>query len=150
MHKITMLALLALWVGCGGGQKPDGLSKSGGPTEYAPLPDDDAAKGESTAANEQPPASEASEDGAATNEVKKAPTDEQKKLLEQAEADLSSMVDRICACPDKKCLEALQVEFQSFGSKYRELEDVQIPKDTLSRMMQLGQRVTECTQKIGS
>lgn len=146
MLKITTLLLLSICVACGGGQKPDGTNSERS-NELAPLPGENA---QAETASGAPAAKDdsAKSDAQKLNEGKKPPTDEQKQLLAQAEADLGSMVEKICACKDKPCLEALQTEFQSFGVKYKSLEDIQIPEDVVERMMLLGQRVTECTKKI--
>jgi hypothetical protein len=139
MMKITTVVVVLISLGCGGGQKSDTAKEAKYPLRDSEAP---AQAGDPQPQAETPPAR------ANASEGKTAPTDAQSALLEQAEADLLGMVEKICACPDKACLEALEAEFESFGAKYRDLENVQIPQEVMNRMMQLGQRVSECTQKI--
>jgi len=144
MLKLTTVVLLSISLGCGGGQKSD--SQPGQTTEHAPLPDSDA-PAPAAAAEMEAPATGSPED---INAGKADPTPEQVALMKEAETDLAGIVDEICACSDKACLDGIVQKMMVMSEKYRGLEEVRVPQETLDKMMELGQRAGECQQKVMS
>lgn len=62
-------------------------------------------------------------------------------------ADMEKMVDEVCACEDKECLDKAMKKAQEMGKKYQGKEG-DLSEEDMKKVQKLGKKMMKCAMEI--
>lgn len=79
-------------------------------------------------------------------ESESAPTDH--TAMDAAMADLRTIANEMCTCPDTVCLDAATAKLELLSKKYSNVSFEDVPKEALDEVQAIAKRMADCAARI--